>query len=413
MTIHTYYGANNNSKTKKVESIYFRITHKGWIKNISTGIQIKKEFWNFSKKELQDFFKITATPEEREHLKQLKETLQGIKNHFENSFTQLQLDNNTPTNKATFYSWCNITYDSSRGSNTNSDLLRDLWREYIEHQKSQGMAPSTLRQYESRLTVFKKFEESQGRVYSVKEINLAFWNELAEFYKNRPDSTNRYMVNHGETIKKIKAIINHYAPLKGLEVSPELYHKAFKVTKGEKKRDWVTVDEFKALESFEGSNYLMNARKLAIVQYYTASRYGEIAEWLNAGNHKIETIQGNKYLTMRMPKSSKMGKEMTTKTFPIHPSIEDMIVNNTLPHAISNTKFNEYIREIFKSLKLSTGFKGSHTFRRSFATHRFNEKAPLKDIMQFTGHDKESTLLGYIHKDNVDVNNSITFSQEG
>jgi integrase len=87
-----------------------------------------------------------------------------------------------------------------------------------------------------------------------------------------------------------------------------------------------------------------------------------------------------------------------------------MIVNNTLPHAISNSKFNEYTREIFKTLNLSTGFEGSHTFRRSFATHKFNEKAPLKDIMQFTGHDKESTLLGYIHKNNVDVNNSITFS---
>lgn len=410
MTIHTYYGANNNGKTNKLESIYFRITHKGWIKNISTGIQVKKEFWNFSKKELKDFFKITATSEEREHLKQLKETLQGVKNHFDSSFTQLQLENNTPTNKDTFYSWCKITYDSSRVSNANSDLLQDLWKEYIDHQKSQGMARSTLKQYESRLTIFKKFEESKGRVYTVKEINLTFWKELAEFYKSRPDSTAKYMVNHGETIKKIKAIINHYAPLKEIAVSPEFYHKSFKVTKGEKKRDWITVEEFKALESFEGSNYLMNTKKLAIIQYYTASRFGEVAEWLNSGTHNIETIQGSKYLTMSMPKSGKMGREYTTKTFPIHPSIENMIVNNTLPHAISNSKFNEYTREIFKTLNLSTGFEGSHTFRRSFATHKFNEKAPLKDIMQFTGHDKESTLLGYIHKNNVDVNNSITFS---
>jgi len=48
---------------------------------------------------------------------------------------------------------------------------------------------------------------------------------------------------------------------------------------------------------------------------------------------------------------------------------------------------------------------GTHTGRRSFATIHY-AKLPTPLIMRVTGHKKESTFLGYIHKspnDHIDA----------
>lgn len=409
MTVNIFLGANNK-ETKKESSIYVRVQLKGMIKNISTGIKLKPEFWDFKRKEIKDTFKIIATPEERQLLGELKDKLHNIKRTFESEFSSLQLSNNIPTNKDRFYDWCETTYNLTKGrSKEDSGLLRNLWQEYIDFQETQGMAKSTLKQYRSKLNVYKQFEEYMGRKYNTVEVDLTWWTDLLNWILARPGATEKSKVNHGEIVKKAKAVINHYAPLRDIEVSREFYHKGFKVFKGEKKRDWVTEEEFRALENFEGKGYLNNARDLAIIQYYTASRFGDIIYWLESGSYNIETIQGKKYLTMKIPKSGIMGSEYSTKTFPVHPRIEAMIIEDRLPHAIALGNYNDYIREIYSTLGMVTKFEGSHTFRRSFATHRFNRKDKPKDIMQFTGHEKESTLLRYIHKENVAVDNEIEF----
>ena len=91
--------------------------------------------------------------------------------------------------------------------------------------------------------------------------------------------------------------------------------------------------------------------------------------------------------------------------------------NNQLPKAISNQKFNDYIKEVaqlvdvlhepFTQIKTRGGIQSevtspkwdlvsSHTARRSFATNQYRKGVPSKSIMAITGHQKEESFLKYL-----------------
>lgn len=87
-----------------------------------------------------------------------------------------------------------------------------------------------------------------------------------------------------------------------------------------------------------------------------------------------------------------------------------------LPVAITNQKFNEYIKEVAKNAEITQmenftrTFAGkltterlpkcdlitSHTGRRSFATNMYKRKIPSLTIMSITGHKTEKSFLKYI-----------------
>ena len=98
---------------------------------------------------------------------------------------------------------------------------------------------------------------------------------------------------------------------------------------------------------------------------------------------------------------------------------------NRLPKAISNQKFNDYIKVVclmaseaenspIKSLaevgRLSTKPKmklwecvASHTARRSMATNYYLQGFPTIDLMKITGHKTEQAFLKYIRVSKLDT----------
>jgi len=114
----------------------------------------------------------------------------------------------------------------------------------------------------------------------------------------------------------------------------------------------------------------------------------------------------------------KTQKTKHTVTIPIHPTVRAILekYNYELPPAISNQKFNKYIREVAEAAKINEPFtkhitKGgkslsipmkkyeavsSHVARRSFATNAYKRKIEPLLIMAITGHKTETEFLKYI-----------------
>jgi integrase len=91
--------------------------------------------------------------------------------------------------------------------------------------------------------------------------------------------------------------------------------------------------------------------------------------------------------------------------------------NNVLPEAVSNQKFNEYIKEVAQRCESLQGLEflcyvkggksieenverwkmiSSHTARRSFATNAYERGTPVNAIMAITDHKTEKAFLAYI-----------------
>ena len=103
---------------------------------------------------------------------------------------------------------------------------------------------------------------------------------------------------------------------------------------------------------------------------------------------------------------------------PLHPVVSAILTryDGKLPRAISNQKFNDYIKDVAKAAGLATpetisytkaGARvtetkpkheliSSHTARRSFATNLYKSKFPTIGIMKLTGHTTEKSFLKYI-----------------
>ena len=104
---------------------------------------------------------------------------------------------------------------------------------------------------------------------------------------------------------------------------------------------------------------------------------------------------------------------------PVHDVVKNILAkyNGQLPQAITNQKFNKYIKDVVKlvdELKVEvdiTSTKGgksiivrsqkcelisTHTARRSFATNQFRAGLPSLTIMSITGHKTEKAFLKYI-----------------
>jgi integrase len=89
---------------------------------------------------------------------------------------------------------------------------------------------------------------------------------------------------------------------------------------------------------------------------------------------------------------------------------------NMLPRAMSNQKFNDYIKEVCALAGLTEKGRlsktpelplcdlvSSHTARRSFATNHYLQGFPPIDLMKITGHKTERSFLKYIRVSKLDT----------
>ena len=222
--------------------------------------------------------------------------------------------------------------------------------------------------------------------------------------------------------KFIKTICNH-AKSNGLNISSQLGNIKIKQTKVD--NIYLTFEELEKIEKTEKEKFtdsLLNARDWLIISCYTGQR---ISDFMRFTDKQIRVENGKSLLEFTQVKT---GKNMTV---PLHQKVLAILEkrDGKFPYAISDQKYNAYIKKVCEIAEINEVVKGSkksetsedsgiyrkesndfkkwelvtsHIGRRSFATN-FYGKIPTTYLIYVTGHSTEQMFLTYIGKSNKDL----------
>jgi integrase len=261
-------------------------------------------------------------------------------------------------------------------------------------------------------------QKSKSKKYLIKDINDSFKTDFVNHYK-----ANNYAQN---TIQReltfIKTFCRH-ARFLGLETHPQLDSLRLDSIKVEK--IYLTIDELNQIENIEKhklTDSLDNAKDWLIISCYCGQR---VSDFMRFTKDMIRIENGKKLIEFTQVKTGKI------MTVPLHPKVIEILDkrNGAFPYAISDQKYNDYIKTVCEIAKLTEKVTGSkhietapksgifrkktemyrkcdlitsHIGRRSFATN-FYGKIPTTYLIYVTGHSTEVMFLNYIGKSNKDL----------
>lgn len=208
----------------------------------------------------------------------------------------------------------------------------------------------------------------------------------------------------GKHIRILKLMLNE-ATISGYNKST--VYSSFHVFSEDIDSIYLSEDELTKLKNydFKDQPYLEHTRDWFLLLAWTGSRFSDL-ERITHDNIK------DGFITFRQQKTN------NKVTIPLHPIVKEVLekYKYQLPRAISNQKFNEYIKEVGKiagvdnneSVTITRGGKrttesyfkweliSSHTGRRSFCTNMYKRGLPTLLIMSISGHKTEKSFLKYI-----------------
>lgn len=391
------------AKEGKAVSIYIRLSlGRGKEYETKTGFNVKPMDWS-----LNTHLPKTNSTENKQlniDLKHLESFILGKVN--KDSASTVLIDTNWLKNA--------ITECFGRVEKTDEGLLLNHINYIIDTSSNRkiaggkiGLAKRTVMGYVTFKNLITRFQKSVGKQVHFLEIDKKFVEGFTNWLFQAGLGTN-YV---GKNLDKLGAVCRDAKSL-GIEVNPYIdLIKGF--TEKDEDRHIVTLsfDELELIENaqFE-SKALENAKKWLLIGCAIGQRGGDL---LNLCIDDFRYLEGNLCLDIIQQKTKK------AVTVPILSQGVVKIIENEMPHSISEQKLNKYIKEVCKAVginELTTGKKidpemktrvlgeypkcelvASHCFRRSFATNYYKH-IPTPILMQITGHSRESTFLQYINK---------------
>ncbi|MEI6554217.1 MAG: tyrosine-type recombinase/integrase [Paludibacter sp.] len=278
---------------------------------------------------------------------------------------------------------------------------------------SRLLSPNTKKQYvttEKHLIAFTKHQGKTDFLFS--EINEKFYNDFVDYLTQKEytikikrgeevNEIHRYTLNSvGKYIRALKVMI---AGAKNADADTS----SFYVFNEDVDNVYLNETELKILKDFDFSKdlHLDRVRDWFLLLAWTGSRFSDLDK---IGKSDIK----NNMVTYRQKKTN------TAVTIPLHPVVNEILQKYkfNMPEAISNQKFNDYIKDACKLAKLDTlesftrtvGGKliteskpkyelvSSHTCRRSFCTNMYLRGLDTLMIRSISGHKTEKSFLKYI-----------------
>lgn len=268
-------------------------------------------------------------------------------------------------------------------------------------------APTTIRNFNTTIMRFEKFEGFKKKHYYIHDIDLTFHSEYINFASR---TLNLSINSISKDVKQIKTICLD-ARDNGYSINKQVESRKFNAP--QESTSFVTLNEqdIEKIRNFKGTDYLQNAKDWLIIGCWTGCRVNDLMK-LTKENIFINHGNGRKFIRYTQSKTNKQ------VDIPIHPHVFEIIERlGGFPRPISDQRFNEWIKIVCKQTGITDEVEGtrqnpkshlkeagifekwelvrSHTCRRSFATNQYN-KFPNKVIMAVTGHSTERMLLSYI-----------------
>lgn len=394
---------------KENANIYVRFTNgRKTVLKKKTGFIIDPKDWN-SKKGIP----ITKS----ESNKVLKITLDKLATHLENA-----LNTSVANGKEIDANWLSSQIDlfNNKTEITDLDILTNYIQKYIDdspYKRNQrggiGFSPRRVTGLKTFQNLYLRFEKEVfgNKKIKVREVDIQF----VEKFKRWLIDKNGYNTNYvGRNVIDLKTICND-AKKNGIEVSKQIDN--IKGISENKKTEDILYLNFEELNKIKyaeiESEALINARKWLLLGCAIGQRAGDL---LNISSQNIKSLGEHSIIELKQEKTGKL------VAIPILKDARD-IINSGMPYKISQTKFNEYIKEVCKIADISnvvTGkvkehsreamklmnlpkynFVSTHICRRSFATNYYIT-IPTQLLMRITGHSTEKMFLKYIGKTEYD-----------
>lgn len=276
--------------------------------------------------------------------------------------------------------------------------------------RGKKLSPRTILAYQTMLNHLLDYEAHKKTNLKHADITLSFYWDFVGYCRDTKKLSENTI---GNIIKYIKFFCGSI-DFEGLPISKDYKHKEFVKPKEQTEDIYLTTSEIDQIFKYDFSNNprLDNARDLLIIGLNTGLRVSDFMR-LDLSHIKDDTIR------IQAQKTGKIAE------IPINKQIAYTLEKRggELPHAISDQKFNKYIKEIGQIIGFNEPTKGakmeiiddkgttrkvsgtypkyelmtSHICRRSFATNLYGH-IPTPVIMAITGHSTETMFLNYIKK---------------
>ena len=269
----------------------------------------------------------------------------------------------------------------------------------------------TIKRFRTTQTVLKDFALTYAKPLDFDSIDLAFYKEYNSYMVKVKDYKTDTIAKH---IRTLKTFLRE-ATDEGVNTNLDYQKKTFAVVlKSSDESASIALNEFELLEMYNldlsTNQKLERVRDLFIIGANTGLRFSDFTAI------KPENIREDKegaYIEIIQFKTKRK------VIVPINQTVKSILhkYNNVLPTAISNQKFNDYIKDIsqlcksLQRMELLSYVKGgknvkeslerwkmvsTHTARRSFATNAYERGTPTNAIMAITDHKTEQSFLLYI-----------------
>jgi integrase len=269
----------------------------------------------------------------------------------------------------------------------------------------------TIKRFRTTQSVLQNFALTYSRPLDFDSIDLAFYKEYNSYMVNVKDYKTDTIAKH---IRTLKTFLRE-ATDEGVNTNLDYQKKAFAVVlKSSDESVSIALNESELMEMYEldlsATPKLERVRDLFIIGANTGLRFSDFTAI------KPENIREDKegaYIEIIQFKTKRK------VVVPINQTVKSILskYNNVLPNAISNQKFNDYMKEVaqlcksLQSMELLSYVKGgknvkeslerwkmvsTHTARRSFATNAYERGTPANAIMAITDHKTEQSFLLYI-----------------
>ena len=387
--------------------LLFRFNDKDYVIGAKTKYEVSKHYW--SKQHIQ------KRPKDIEIInKQAKvnKELNKIENHILNAFNIVNPD---AINKTWLQNQIDWYYNPPQEAKLLPNELIKYLEIYIERRKNE-ITERTIKNYNVIKQLLIRYQATNNKILLIKDVNENFKDNFENYClvnNYAPNTTTR-------ALRSIKTICKD-AMYRGIEVSIQLENIKPKYKKV--KNIYLSFDELEKIENKKDfPEYLENAKDWLIISCYTGQR---VSDFMRFTDEMIRIENSKKLLEFTQKKTGKL------MTVPLHKKVLEILDKRSgmFPRAISDQRYNDYIKEVCELAKINNKIKGSkstetepdskeyrkkegtfkkwelvtsHIGRRSFATN-FYGKIPTTYLIYITGHSTEVMFLNYIGKSNKDL----------
>ncbi len=407
-TINFLYRSTKNNAELNIR-LLFRYMGKDIVIGANSKIMIEKLFWtkHLNHKNLKD---INLLNEQS----RLRKVMNDLTSHVLNKFNATNIELIT---KDWLEYQIETFYNPVESKPKTPIFITEYFDYYIELLITNRNTKKKLVTTRNKIA---KYEESLKRKLAIESIDNTELNLFKRFLIDLKYNQNTILVD----FTNIKTICRHAKT--SLNVNEEIFNWSLKKEKNS--IIYLNFDEIKKISELENlPDFLDNARDWLVISCYTGQRVSDFMMF-DKTKTRSEIEQGERTVTYIEFTQKKTNQNIV---LPLHPEVIKILDkrNGDFPRAISDVKYNKYIKLVAQKAGITESVNGSkleakinrkvkkvypkyelitsHIGRRSFATNFYGE-IPTPLIMSATGHQSEKMFLNYIGKSQTDRAKSLS-----